>query len=261
LEVAVTSTNITDDVRRIVLLGASNLSLGWPQLMRVVFDRWNGPLQILTAHGMGRSYVASSQFGWRTAPGILDCGLWSEFAGGDQIPPSAALITDLGNDLVYGRTPAEVVQAAADACGRLREANSDCRIVVTRPPLKSVESLSWLRYYFFRTVIFPMCQLSLAEIVDASHDLDHRIQQLAGVTVVSQQREWFGADPIHVRRCYRESAFASFLASWPVESTDAERASMAPVERPSMEICRVLGRERTCQQPSVTTDLGSVSAW
>jgi len=257
----VTSTKITDDVRRVVLLGASNLSLGWPQLMRVVFDRWSGPLQILTAHGMGRSYVASSQCGWRTAPGILDSGLWSELASRDQAPPSAALITDLGNDLVYGRTASEVVQAAADACGRLRDANSDCRIVVTRPPLESVESLSRLRYLFFRTVIFPMCRLSLAEIVDASHDLDQRIQQLDGVTVMSQQREWFGADPIHIRRRYRESAFASFFASWPAASIDAARTNMVPIERPTMEIRRVLGRERICQQPSVTTNLGSVSAW
>ena len=256
-----TSSNLTDDVRRIVLLGASNLSLGWPQLIRVVFDRWKGPLQILTAHGMGRSYVASSQFGWRTAPGILGCGLWSEFAGGGQLPPNAALVTDLGNDLVYGRTPAEVVQAAADVCGRLRNANSDCRIVVTRPPLESVKSLSRLRYYFFRTVLFPMCPLSLAEIVDASSELDDRIQQLEGVTIVSQQREWFGADPIHIRRCCRESAFGSFLASWPAESTDAASALMAPVKRPTMGICRVVGRKRICQQPSVTTNLGSVSAW
>ena len=256
-----TSSNITDDVRRIVLLGASNLSLGWPQLMRVVFDRWNGPLQILTAHGMGRSYVASSQFGWRTAPGILGCGLWSEFAGGGQLPPSAALVTDLGNDLIYGRTPAEVVQAAADACGRLRDANSECRIVVTRPPLESVKSLSRLRYYFFRMLFFPTCQLSLAEIVDATHDLDHRLQQMEGVTVVSQQREWFGADPIHFRRCCRESAFASFFASLPAESTDAASALMAPVKRPTMRICRVVGGKRICQQPSVTTNVGSVSAW
>lgn len=256
-----TSFNLTGDVRRIVLLGASNLSLGWPQLMRAVFDHWNGPLQILTAHGMGRSYLASSHFGLRTAPGILGCGLWSEFTGGGQLPPSAALITDLGNDLVYGRTPAEVVQAAADACGRLRDANSDCRIVVTRPPLESVKTLSRLRYYLFRTLVFPMCQHSLAEIVDATHDLDDRIQQLEGVTVVSQQREWFGADPIHIRRCYRELAFTSFFASWPAESTDAAPALMVPVKRPTMRICRVVGRKRICQQPSVTTNLGSVSAW
>lgn len=256
-----TASDLPHDTPVVVLLGASNLSLGWLPLMRAVFARWHGSLRILTAHGMGRSYLTPSQFGWRTAPGILGCDLWPTVDSHAVAPPRAALITDLGNDLVYGRTPAEVVGAAADAVGRLREASPDCCIVVTRPPLESVKSLSQLRYRLFRTVLFPLCRLSLTEIVDATHQLDDGLQQLEGVTVVPQPAEWFGLDPIHLRREWRESAFANILASWPGDPAGETVSPAVPLQRPRMAVRWVLGRERRCEQPSVSATRGSVWAW
>ena len=229
--------------------------------MQAVFQRWNGPVHVVTAHGMGRAYVAKSQFGWRTAPGILDCHLWSELNDGAHSAPAAALITDLGNDLVYGRSASEIVQAAHTIIARLHDANSDCRIVVTRPPLASVESLSRLRFGLFRTAFFPLCRLSLENIVDASRELDDGIQQLDRVTVVSQRREWFGADPIHIRRRFREAAFAKFLESWPVVALEERGSDSIPFKRPAMGIRWILGRKRVSRQPSVVTELGTVSAW
>ncbi len=254
-------SGVSDVVPRVVLLGASNLVLGWRSLMKAVFDHWHEPLHIMTAHGIGRSYLASSQFCWRTAPGILECNLWSELAESGRTSPSAALITDLGNDLVYGRTAAEVLQAASDAAGRLLDVNPACRIVVTRPPFESVKSLSQLRYLFFRSVLFPRCSLSLLEIIDQTYELDEGIRQLDGVTVVSQPSEWFGLDPIHIRRRFREFAFAAFLESWPKETAGLTCFERVPRRRPRMATCRVWGRERLCEQPSVSSERGSVSAW
>jgi hypothetical protein len=261
LEAAVTVSTVLKETPTVVLLGASNLSLGWRPLMQVIFARWWRPLRILTAHGMGRAYLTPSQFGWRTAPGILESDLWSQLAHGNQSSPDAALITDLGNDLVYGRTAAEVVQAAADAAGRLRNANPDCQIVMTRPPLASVASLSRLRYGFFRTVLFPMCRLSLSEIVEATRELDDGIQRLQGVTVVPPQAEWFGLDPIHVRRRLRKSAFTRILKCWSGDSTGERTTDPVPLARPKMATRWVMGRQQRCEQPSVFTARGSVSAW
>ena len=252
---------VPEDAPRIVLLGASNLVLGWRPLLKAVFEHWRRPLHILTAHGMGRSYVASSRFFWRTVPGILECNLWSELTEQERTPPCAALITDLGNDLVYGRTTGEILQAASDAAGRLLAVNADCRIVVTRPPLESVESLSQLRYLFFRTVLFPACRLSLSEIIDATGELDEGIQQLEGVTVASQSSQWFGIDPIHIRRQFRETAYRTILRSWPYDSVGKACSKPNAWQRPKMATRRVFGRERVSEQPCVQTEYGSVSAW
>ena len=42
---------------RVVLLGASNLTLAWPRIMDQLQARFSAPLDIYTANGMGRSYV------------------------------------------------------------------------------------------------------------------------------------------------------------------------------------------------------------
>lgn len=249
------------DTVRVVFLGASNLSLGWPYLMERVFFRHDGPLEILTAHGMGRSYVADSRFGWRVAPGILECGLWDAIRETGQPMPAAALITDLGNDLVYGRSAALLADAAAEAVDRLRGYNSECSIVVTRPPMESIASLSGIRFRFFRTVLFPGSRRSLAELVEATTELDDRIRRLDGVTVVPQPGSWFGFDPIHIRRRFRRIAFTNMLAAWPGRDRQEEtQLPVIPLRRPVMASRRLLGRLRTAEQPSVTGGV-SVSAW
>ena len=254
-------TDGSNVVPGVVLLGASNLVLGWRPLMNAVFDHWHGPLHIMTAHGMGRSYLASSRFCWRTAPGILECSLWPKLAENGRTSLSAALITDLGNDLVYGRTAAEVLQAVSDAVGRLLDVNPDCQIVVTRPPFESVKSLSQQRYLFFRSVLFPMCSISRLEIIDQMYKLDEGIRQFRGVTVVSQPLEWFGLDPIHIRRRSQESAFRVFLESWRKEAAGSTGPDRVPRRRPRMAFCRMWGKDRFYEQPSVFSEGVSVSAW
>ena len=87
--------------RRVVLLGASNLVAGLPRVVEAARSVWGGPLDILAAAGHGRSYGRSSRVLWRTLPGILSCGLWEDLA---RRPPAstAALLTDVGNDILYG---------------------------------------------------------------------------------------------------------------------------------------------------------------
>ncbi|MCH2201891.1 MAG: hypothetical protein MK102_07965 [Fuerstiella sp.] len=213
----------------------------------------------MTAHGMGRSYLGPSCFGWRRLPGILDSDLWPVLTRCRQ--PTAALITDLGNDLVYGHSAKVVTQAAADAVGRLRDLNSDCRIVVTRPPLESVQGLTLPRYRFFRSVLFPMCRQSLSQIVDATYELDAGIQGLHGVAVTVQPAHWFGMDPIHIRRRFRNCAYSSFLESWPNETAAGLCTGRVPDRRPKPAVRWVFNRKIVCEQPSVITSRGFVSSW
>ncbi len=251
----------SEEVQTVVVLGASNVSLGWRALAQSVLTRRTGRVHLLTAHGMGRSYIAQSRFGWRSAPGILESRLWQTLNEGSVQPPSAALMTDLGNDLVYGRSVAEILDAAKEVISRLRQSSPGCPVVVTRPPLESVESLSALRYQFFRTVIFPFCKLSLQQAIQGTRELDQGIQALQNVNTVAPQREWFGLDPIHIRRSCRPSAFESFLVPWPEQELNPAEPDTQPPRRPQMSCRWVFGRQRDVAQPSASTARCLVSAW
>jgi len=55
----------------------------------------------VAALGHGRSYGAHSKFVVRTLPGILQSGLWRHLESLSTVP-TRALVTDIGNDILYG---------------------------------------------------------------------------------------------------------------------------------------------------------------
>lgn len=256
-----TSTPTEQPAARVVVLGASNVSLAWPQLTRTLLQRCSRPLHLHTAHGMGRSYLGLSRFGLRSMPGILESGIWDELSTCDGPPLQAALITDLGNDLVYGHSAEKVVRSAADAVARIRNINPGCQIVVTRPPVASVESLSVFRFGLFRTLLFPLSKLSLSAVINGARALDEGLSQLEGVTIATPQPEWYGFDPIHILGRFRESAFRSYLASWPAMPEEPPASSHSSVPRPTAGIRWICGRPVRRAQSSVNTPDISVSCW
>src|SRR5439155_11570702 len=92
---------------RVVLLGASNLTLGFPMLVSELRAWLGSPVEILCAHGHGRSYGLASRVLFRELPGIVECGLWRALASAPA-RPTLALLTDVGNDIMYGRDVEEI---------------------------------------------------------------------------------------------------------------------------------------------------------
>ncbi|HEX5443564.1 MAG TPA: hypothetical protein VFW87_07035, partial [Pirellulales bacterium] len=118
--------------RRVVLLGASNVTRGISTVVETACRVWGRPLDLLAAIGHGRSYGMKSTVLVRTLPGILDCGLWPALA---ERPPAhtAALVTDVGNDLFYGADPPQIagwIEACVDRLAKL-----DAAVVMTRMPV------------------------------------------------------------------------------------------------------------------------------
>src|SRR5437016_5976799 len=101
---------------RAVLLGASNLKMGLPRVVRRLLAAAGGPVDVLAACGHGRSYIQWSRIflGARGLPGIVECGLWKSLAGRPPLP-TVALVMDVGNDLLYGLATAEIAAGFA-AC-------------------------------------------------------------------------------------------------------------------------------------------------
>lgn len=249
--------------RTVLVLGASNVSLAWSQIVSLVLSSSTDGVDIVTAHGMGRAYAAdSSGFVFRRLPGILCSGFWDALPKFGDEQSASVLITDLGNDLLYGCSVSEVVEAAADCVSRIRQWNANADFVVTAPPLASVLTLKRTRFRIMKQLLFPSSPLQLPQVQQATQDLFDGIQSLAagtGLKIYEPPASCCGYDPIHIRRRYRRDVFRSMLSLWdqPPASTVAWKRYSSPVPE-----CRTLmGRSRTKCQPAINSDRLRVFAY
>jgi hypothetical protein len=239
--------------RRAILLGASNLRRDLAIVLETGCRLSGQPLEVLAACGLGRSYGMRMPFLWRELPGITECGLWQALADRPSLP-TAALVTDIGNDLLYD-VPVPLIAAWVEAClDQLRQTGA--RIVLTPLPLCNLNTLSRRRFLLFRSILFPGCRLRYATVLERAFALDRRLRSLAQSwdAVLSEHRpEWYGFDPIHIRRSRSPVAWLEILAPW----SDAAPQETSPLPlRHGLRLgrlvpeCRwIFGREQHGAQP------------
>jgi hypothetical protein len=204
--------------RRVVLLGASNLSQGISTVVETVQNIHRQPVAVLAAAGFGRSYGIDSCVVGRTLPGIIHCGLWRALSQQAQTP-TAALITDIGNDILYGIEVRQILDWVHTVVDRLQHAQA--RICITLLPPIEPASLSQARFRFFRTIFFPGCQLTRDEVFRRARELHDRLHELCiswGVRMQAQHPAWYGLDPIHIRRQHRRHAWREIMSGWSDEA-------------------------------------------
>lgn len=239
----------------VVAIGASNLSRGLPRLTTIV-RAVSGPADFFAAAGHGRSYGANSRVAWRRLPSILRSGLWRAL---DRLEPAAAprplyaVVTDIGNDLLYGFTVEQTAGWVRECAARLADRGS--RLVVTALPLASVARAGALRYRLLKTVYVPGCRLSLGELRSAAERLDEAVRAIAavhGAAVIEQPGEWYGFDSIHVRRCRLESLWAEACGRWGLAGAGAARVPIgewARIGSRAAEVRSLVGVTRFTPQP------------
>lgn len=215
-------------MRRVILLGASNLTLGFPLIVRALRAAL-GPIDLLAAHGHGRSYGMGSRVIWRGLPSIRSCRLWDELStrpDGD-LPP-LALITDVGNDIVYGASVDQILGWVESCLVRLAEHHA--RITVATLPMGSVRRLGWVRYKLTKSFFFPGRGPAWHSMRQLAADLDDGLQRLAnshGAAIIVPSDEWYGFDPIHIARSKQKEAWCRILGGW----TDLQRERVDRNER------------------------------
>jgi hypothetical protein len=170
---------------------------------------------VLAALGHGRSYGAPSRFVFRTLPGILKSGLWTEL---ERRPPLATrgLVTDVGNDILYGFSVERTLAWVEEVLVRLGRVTND--IVLTDLPLASIHRLSNLEFLAFRSALVPSCRLSLTQVIDRSECLNEGLEKLAAThdtKLVRLDPAWYGFDPIHVRPSLWRPAWQQILGVQP----------------------------------------------
>ena len=194
---------------RVVLLGASNVKMGFPRVLSCL----PAPVEVLAAMGHGRSFGTWSRLAWvRQLPGILQCGLWEELERRPPLP-TVALITDVGNDLLYG-APVRTIEGWIRTCLE-RLARHQAEPILGLLPLASLEKVSAFRYHLVRSILFPGRRAaSWSAMLESARELNDRLRGLGlehGARIVEPSPSWYGLDPIHVRRSMRSHAWTEIL--------------------------------------------------
>ncbi len=202
---------MTSPPRRIVALGASNLTRGFYTLVRTSRERWGADVEILAALGHGRSYGAPSSFIGRTIPGVLESGLWRQL---ESMPPTPtrSLLTDVGNDILYGQSAAQIVAWVETAVQRLEPFSHE--IVLTGLPSIGPDVISNAKFMFFRSAFFPRCRLTLRDVTETAARVNDGLFAIAaahGARFVQLRRDWYGVDPIHIRPSLWHMAWQQIL--------------------------------------------------
>jgi hypothetical protein len=150
----------------------------------------------------------------RSLPAIVECGLWARLDAAPG-PDTHALITDIGNDIMYGAQPEQIRDWLATCVIRLLQHRA--RIVLTAMPTQSLARLGPRRYRLLQSLMFPGRDLRFEVVMERVERLDRLVRELAhrfDLRLVEPRREWFGFDAIHIRRRRSAAVWRQLLAPW-----------------------------------------------
>jgi len=185
-----TSCQGRPDIGRVVALGASNLTRGFQTVVSSARATWGPGVEIVAALGHGRSYGADSRFLVRRLPGILQSGLWRNLETAAPLR-TRALVTDVGNDILYGFPPEQVLAWVDEALGRLGRYTDD--IVLTDLPMANARRLSRAKFRAFTSVVVPACRLSLDQVLERAGE--RSAAESLRLYLMRPERQWlFGVE-------------------------------------------------------------------
>lgn len=200
-------------MRTIVIIGASNVTLSLPVIWSTLSRSLDEPFRLMVAAGHGRSFGLPNTVLGRTLPSILDCGLWETLENLDGASPMHAVVTDVGNDLLYGAGSAQIMTWVNETVGRLESRASS--ILLTGLPVDALQGLSARRFEFFRRLMFPQSSLTFEAALTESAELHRQLlepREMAGNFSAVPEGRWYGFDPIHIHRRCRREAWSRYLS-------------------------------------------------
>lgn len=155
----------------------------------------------------------------RSLPGILESGIWPALTSpianspNHQIARSFALITDIGNDIMYGTTPETITNWVERCIDRLESLGA--RVTINPPPVESIQSIKRWQYAIVRALLFPTRRLTFDTAIGRALELHGRVIELAqrrNILLINSEREWYGFDPIHIRRTFWYLAWGKMVS-------------------------------------------------
>lgn len=197
-------------MRNLIVLGASNVSLALPHLWHGVRQSTEQATRLVVVAGHGRSYGLPSTVLGRTLPSILQSKCWETLE--HFVPkeaPLEAIITDIGNDIVYGVSASVLGCWIQECVDRLRR--WPVRLTMTELPLVSLSRMSRSRFLLFRSLLFPQSTLEFQDALGIGAAVNSIVRSIArdvDARLVAPARDWYGIDPIHIRGSLRRFAWS-----------------------------------------------------
>lgn len=183
----------------LVLLGASNLSLGWFALARHMQACLHPrPMEIMVATGAGRAYRAAGGLLNVTYPPIESSEIFEaarrKSESGYRV---IALVTDIGNDIMYGVSAEQLIETMRQVFGQLRSVHAD--VFYTTLPAAFEKGIHPIWFYILRTLLLPASRVSYDEARAAIIQVNQYLREVASKEghLIPDVDRFLGFDEIH----------------------------------------------------------------
>lgn len=193
----------------LVLLGASNLARGCFALGRHIQDNlYPRSVEVMTAAGPGRGYcVVGGLLMVRYQPirsSLIFEAAQKKAATGHRV---IALITDIGNDIMYGVPARELIDTIQQVFIRLQAMNAE--IFFTTLPKRFEGEVSPIWYYLLRTILMPGSRVSHADAISGIAEVNRFLRESACSSIhrIAGMDSYLGLDEIHYSLCNAHRAW------------------------------------------------------
>ena len=193
-----------------IFLGASNLARSFYGLKRCIgrciFPR---PASFMHAMGPGRGYVSRGGILNAIYSPILNCGIF-EAARNKRIKNQqvVVLITDIGNDIMYGVSSEKIINGLQYLLNGLGEFKTN--IFITSIPVDLENDISELHFHIIRQIYFPKSPVKYSQASNNIKAINKFILQSSNkkITVINDMKQFCGMDKIHYSIFKSQSAWS-----------------------------------------------------
>ncbi len=180
-----------------ILLGASNLSRAHSGLVKNLEHNLHPrSVRFLSALGSGRGYSVEGGLLNIAYPPIKNCGL---FAAAREIAVNrvVALVTDVGNDIMYGVPVEKIIADLKELFEKLHDLDAD--ILVTPLPHRLEEGIGDFYYRCLRGISYPACRVEQGTAIAAVREINRFLHALAPdrIKLITSLNAYYGIDMIH----------------------------------------------------------------
>ncbi len=180
-----------------ILLGASNLSRAYhgfvKYLERCLHPR---PVRFLNALGPGRGYCAPGGVLNIVYPPIGACGILDKACMARE-EPILALVTDIGNDIMYDIPARQIIDRLDKLFAKLKARNAV--VLATLIPRYLEKEMDDFHFRCLRAAFFPNSQVEMLSATAAVREINSFLQSEAAgrITLISDLEDFYWFDKIH----------------------------------------------------------------
>ena len=180
-------------------MGASNLARGYSLLTRHISSCFGkNKTEFLNALGPGRGFCARGGMFNFTYPPIQDCRIL-EVAKKKSCDTRVVLITDIGNDLMYGVLADTLIESLDGLIGRALQ--WDAEIFLTSIHVNLKKDVSPTMFFILKSFFYPGSSITYEEadlfIIKVNGYLEEKARQNERVYLISGMTSFIGMDKIH----------------------------------------------------------------